>query len=81
MLKYAYVTEKATVQIDNDNKLHFIVDIDDSKDSIRKAVEEIYDVAVIDIKTLITPKGLKKAIVTLSSENSAEEIASKLGIF
>jgi large subunit ribosomal protein L23 len=81
MLKYAYVTEKATVLIDRDNKLHFIVDIDDSKESIRKAVQEIYDVAVIDIKTLITPKGLKKAIVTLSRENSAEEIASKLGVF
>jgi large subunit ribosomal protein L23 len=81
MLKFAYITEKATVQIDKDNKLHFIVDIDDSKDGIRKAVEEIYDVEVIDIKTLITPKGLKKAIVTLSGENSAEEIASKLGVF
>jgi hypothetical protein len=36
---------------------------------------------VIDVKTLIMPKGAKKAIVTLSSEDSAEEIASKLGIF
>jgi large subunit ribosomal protein L23 len=81
MLKYAFITEKATVQIDKDNKLHFIVDIDDTKDGIRKAVEEIYDVTVTDIKTMITPKGLKKAIVTLSSDNSAEEIASRVGVF
>ena len=81
MLKHAYVTEKATAQLDRENKLTFIADVEDTKDDIRKAVEEIYDVIVVDVKTLVTPKGFKKATVTLSSEDSAEEIASKLGIF
>ncbi len=81
MLKFAYVTEKATAQLDRENKLSFIVDIGDTKDDIKKAVSEIYDVTVIDVKTLITPKGTKKAVVTLSNDDSAEEIASRLGIF
>jgi large subunit ribosomal protein L23 len=81
MLKYAYVTEKATAQLDRENKLTFVVDIEDTKDDIKRAVEEIYDVTVVDVKTLITPKGVKKAAITLSSDDSAEEIASKLGIF
>jgi large subunit ribosomal protein L23 len=81
MLKYAYVTEKATAQLDRENKLTFVADVEDTKDAIRQAVEEIYDVTVVDIKTLVTPKGFKKATVTLSSDDSAEEIASKLGIF
>jgi len=81
MLKHAYVTEKATAQLDRENKLTFIADIEDTKGDIKKAVEEIYDVTVIDVKTLVTPKGFKKATITLSSDDSAEEVAAKLGIF
>ncbi len=81
MLKYAYVTEKATAQLDTQNKLTFVVDMEDTKYDVKKAVEEIYDVTVVDVKILITPKGAKKATVTLSVDDSAEEIASKLGIF
>jgi large subunit ribosomal protein L23 len=81
MLKHAYVTEKATAQLDRENKLTFIADVEDTKDDIKKAVEEIYDVTVVGVKTLVTPKGFKKAIIALSSDDSAEEVASKLGIF
>lgn len=81
MLKYAYVTEKATAQLDRENKLTFVVDAEDTKEDIKRAVSEIYGVTVTDVKTLIMPKGAKKAIVTLSSDDSAEEIASRLGIF
>jgi large subunit ribosomal protein L23 len=81
MLKHAYVTEKATAQLDRENKLTFIADVEDTKDDIKKAVEEIYDVTVVDVKTLVTPKGFKKATITLSSDDSAEEVAARLGIF
>ena len=81
MLKHAYVTEKATAQLDRENKLTFIADVEDTKDDIKKAVEEIYDVTVVDVKTHVTPKGQKKATITLSSDDSAEDVASRLGIF
>ena len=75
-----YVTEKASLGIDAGNKLQFMVDMRSTKDQIKKEIEEKYEIAVIDIKMMITRKG-KKAIVTLSPDDSAEEIAARLGVF
>ena len=80
MIRHPYVTEKASLGIDAGNKLQFIVDIRSTKDQIKKEIEEKYEIAVIDIKTMITRKG-KKAIITLSPDDSAEEIATRLGVF
>lgn len=78
MIRHPYVTEKASM--DTGNKLQFLVDVRATKDQIKREIEETYDVTVINVKTMITKKG-KKAIVTLSPEDSAEEIATRLGIF
>ena len=67
--------------MEKNNSLQFLVDRRARKEQITKAVEEMYNVKVVKVTTLISPKGEKKAIVTLSPENSAEEIASRLGIF
>lgn len=80
MIRHPYVTEKASIEMDTGNKLQFLVDVRATKDQIKREIEETYDVTVIDIKTMMTKKG-KKAIVTLSPEDSAEEIATRLGIF
>ncbi|MDI6640103.1 MAG: 50S ribosomal protein L23 [Methanocellales archaeon] len=80
MIRHPYVTEKASIGMDAGNKLQFLVDVRATKDQIKREIEETYDVTVIDVKTMMTKKG-KKAIVTLSPEDSAEEIATRLGIF
>ncbi|HIH36763.1 MAG TPA: 50S ribosomal protein L23 [Methanocellales archaeon] len=80
MIKHPYVTEKASLGIDAGNKIQFIIDMRSTKNQIRKEIEEKYGVTVIDVKTMITKKG-KKAIVTLSPDDSAEEIATRLGVF
>lgn len=80
MIRHPYVTEKASLGIDAGNKLQFIIDMRSTKNQIRKEIEEKYGVTVIDVKTMITKKG-KKAIVTLSPDDSAEEIATRLGVF
>jgi len=80
MIRHPYVTEKASIGMDAGNKLQFLVDVRATRDQIKREIEETYDVTVIDIKTMMTKKG-KKAIVTLSPEDSAEEIATRLGIF
>ncbi|MHC1572367.1 MAG: 50S ribosomal protein L23 [Methanosarcinales archaeon] len=80
-IKYPFVTEKATLYIDDDNKLHFMVEINATKRDIRREVEELYDVDVRDINTMITSKGEKKAIVTFKEAGTARELASRLGIF
>jgi large subunit ribosomal protein L23 len=81
VIRYPYVTEKATIQMDKENKLQFLVDVSATKGQIKKEVETLYDVTVIDVKMMMTPKGRKKAVVTLSPEDSAEDIATRLGVF
>jgi len=46
------VTEKMTVQGDKLNRYAFIVDRDANKVEIKKAVEEMYGVSVIDVNTV-----------------------------
>ncbi|AFD00078.1 LSU ribosomal protein L23P [Methanocella conradii HZ254] len=81
IIKYPFITEKATLSMEKNNTLQFLVGRNARKEQIKKAVEEMYNVKVVKVTTMITPKGEKKALVTLSPENSAEEIASRLGIF
>lgn len=81
IIKYPFITEKATLSMDKNNTLQFLVDIKARKEQIKDAVEGMYNVKVVKVTTLITARGDKKAIVTLSTENSAEEIASRLGVF
>ena len=76
----AVVSEKAIDLIQRENKLAFIVDRKASKSLIKKAVEELFDVRVEKVWTLITPLGEKKAIVKLREEYSAFDLASQLGI-
>ena len=75
------VTENTFDLIEEQNKIVFYVDIRANKNMIREAVEKIYNVKVSKINTLITPKGLKKALIKLDPKDSASELAIKLGIF
>lgn len=73
-------TEKALTLIEKENTLTFIVDRRATKKDIERAVEELFGVKVDRVRTLITPKGEKKAYVKLSEGYSASEVATKLGI-
>ncbi|KAF5427743.1 large subunit ribosomal protein L23 [Candidatus Methanomarinus sp.] len=81
IIRHPFITEKATYTIEDNNKLQFIVDINATKDQIIREVEELYDIPVIKVNTMITMKGKKKAIVTFEGEGTASELASKMGIF
>jgi len=81
IIQHPFITEKATFIIEDNNKLQFIVDINATKDQIKREVEKLYDIPVEMINTMITMKGKKKAIITFEGENTASELASKLGIF
>ncbi len=76
----AVVSEKAIDLIQRENKLTFIVKRTASKPEIKKAIEELFDVGVEKVWTMITPRGEKKAIIKLKPEYSAFELASQLGI-
>jgi len=81
ILEHPLVTEQAMNEMDFKNKLLFIVDVDATKPAIRDEVETRYDVAVDDVNTQVTSKGKKKATVTLSDDDDATEIASRIGVF
>jgi large subunit ribosomal protein L23 len=74
-----YVTERTFDQIERENKLCFIVQDKATKKQIASAVEALYEVKVLNVNTARTLKG-KKAFVRLVAENSAAELATKLGL-
>ncbi|MHC1600641.1 MAG: 50S ribosomal protein L23 [Candidatus Methanospirareceae archaeon] len=79
-LKHIVPSEKATQMIDSENKLQFIVDLGASKAEIKRDVERVFGTPVRNVRTMITFKGEKKAIVELEEEGKAKEIGTSLGI-
>jgi large subunit ribosomal protein L23 len=74
-----YITERTFEQIERENKLCFIVADKASKTQIASAVEALYEVKVGGVNTARTLIG-KKAFVRLLKDNSAAELATKLGL-
>ena len=75
------VTEASLEAVDEENKLIFYVIRTANKNTIKWAVESLYEVVVEKVNTLIMPDGKKKALVRLAPEYSAAEVATNLGIF
>jgi len=80
LIKCFLVTEKTTAELEK-NVLTAIVNLKARKEDIKKEVEELFEVEVEKVRTLITPRGEKKAYIKLKPEYSAEEVLSKLGVF
>ncbi|HON36014.1 MAG TPA: 50S ribosomal protein L23 [Methanothrix sp.] len=80
IIKSPYVTEKVTSMIDADDTLEFLVNINATKPQIKKALEDLYDINVLAVRTMITSQGEKKAVVKLAKEGSANELATRLGL-
>ncbi|HSO25018.1 MAG TPA: 50S ribosomal protein L23 [Methanobacteriaceae archaeon] len=76
-----HVTEKTMNLIDQNNELTFVVLRTSEKSDIKRAFEELYDVKVERVNTQINSKGTKLAYIKLSSEDKAEDIAVKMGVF
>ena len=81
IIEHPIVTEQAMNEMDFNNKLLFLVDVDATKPEIRSEVADRYDVGVVGVNTQVTPQGEKKAVVTLSEDDDATEIASRIGVF
>jgi len=80
ILKRPITTEKSMLEMENNNAICFIVDDQSNKERIKKEFEEIFEVKVDKINTMMTTNGEKKAIIKISDEFSAEDIAIKLGL-
>jgi large subunit ribosomal protein L23 len=80
VISYPLMTESASLMVERDNKLIFIVNFKAGKSDVKKAVEELYEVKVSKVNLLVTPQGEKKAFVKLAPEFRASDVAIKLGI-
>jgi archaeal ribosomal protein L23 len=80
IITYPLMTESASVMVERDNKLIFVVNLKAGKQEIKRAVETMYEVKVDNVNVLITPQGVKKAFVKLKPEFRASDVAIKLGI-
>lgn len=79
LIKFPLSTEKAIKLMESENKLVFIVDFKARKNEIKKAVEEMFNVKIMDVNTVITG-GVKKAFVKFYPETPAIDIATNMGI-
>ena len=80
VIHYPLMTEAASLMVEKENKLVFIVNLKASKNDVKKAVEELYEVEVEKVNILVTPQGEKKAFVKLHPNYKATDVAIKLGI-
>ncbi|MEM3673390.1 MAG: 50S ribosomal protein L23 [Candidatus Bathyarchaeia archaeon] len=80
VILYPLMTESASLMVEKENKLVFIINKKATKADVKKAVEELYEVKVEKVNLLITPQGEKKAFVKLTPEYKAVDVAIKLGI-
>jgi large subunit ribosomal protein L23 len=72
-------TEKAVMLIERENVLTFKVGKDETKESLKNEIEEIFGVKVEKIRSLI--RGNKKiAYIKLKKEFPAIDVATKLGL-
>ena len=80
VILYPLMTEAASLMVEKENKLVFVVNLKASKGDVKKAVEELYEVKVEGVNILVTPQGEKKAFVKLHPDYKAADVAIKLGI-
>jgi len=80
VILHPVMTEVASRILESENKLVFVVSLKASKNDVKRAVEELYEVRVVRVTTTITAKGRKKAFVKLHPDYKAADVAIKLGI-
>ena len=77
---YPLMTEKCMSISENENKLIFRVTMKANKNEIKKAIMDEFKVKIVNIDTLITPKGEKRAFIKLEKEHNAADIVANMGI-
>lgn len=80
VILYPLMTEVASRILESENKLVFVVNLKASRNDVKRAVEELYEVRVEKVTVNVTPKGEKKAFVKLHPDYKAADVAIKLGI-
>jgi large subunit ribosomal protein L23 len=80
VILHPIITEVSSRILEAENKIVFAVSLKASKKDIKRAVEELYEVKIEKVTTVVTSKGVKKAFVRLHPDYKAVDIAIKLGV-
>jgi large subunit ribosomal protein L23 len=72
-------TEKAIMKVETENVLTFLVDQKDTKQEIKKEIEDLFKVKVEKVRTQIR-NNRKTAYVKLNKKDLAIDLATKLGL-
>jgi len=80
VVKYPLLSEDAVTLLEAENKITFIVNLQANKRDVKRAIEELYEVRVQRVTTLISSEGEKKAFVKLTPDFKAADLAVKLGL-
>ena len=80
VLMFPQLAEKSMNMVEMENKLVFIVNKKATKQQVREAVEKQFKVRTIGVNLHVTRKGQKKAMIKLHQDDSAADIASRLGM-
>lgn len=80
ILMHPLSTEKAVREMEANNTLLFAVAKDATKGKIRWAIQKEFGVKVMKVRTVVSPKGDKKAYIKLHPDTPAIDVTSKLGI-
>ncbi|KAH0790583.1 ribosomal protein L23 [Histomonas meleagridis] len=78
IIKGPVTSDKASRKLEDENTMTFYVDIRAKKPEIAAAINRLYHVKPVSVKTLITPKFLKKAYVRLPEEVEAMNLANEM---
>lgn len=80
IIKYPLSTEKSIRLMEAENKLIFVVNRKSTKKEIKKAIEDMFNVAVDNVNTFVNADGEKRAYVKFSAKNPAIDVATQLGM-
>ena len=80
VFKNVRISEKAYRLIEDENKLTINVDPRANKFQIKEAVEKLLGVTILKVNTYNTPRGEKHAIVQLSDNDIASDVAANMGV-
>jgi large subunit ribosomal protein L23 len=78
VLLYPIATEKAINMIERNNVITYIVDLRSSKPEIKKEFEDVFKVKVDRVNTEMEPRNRKRALIKVSAQYKASDIALKL---
>jgi len=80
IIKYPLSTEKSIRLMESENKLIFVVERKSTKNEIKNEMEKLFNVKVLDVKTLMDKNGKKRAYIKFSPETPALDVATKMGM-